>query len=223
MTCKPTLRDRLIARNSISGNTYEPLSVPAKGRIDVRTVAAIHELALKAKANDIAARDCLWNALAPRLDRVSRVLKPWPNSAQMTGIWDRDDVRQESWIVFADLINAWDGTVNFVPYLLARFAWRLRDRILRGIGKRQSQLGDIRVPEGVIEELLVASDDERPESVAMARKLLEELLQRFMTGDDSPGELDAWLELINSRESDVLVSPDQQQDVNRPGKRSRIA
>lgn len=223
MTYQSTLRDRLFARNSTQEVPPEPISIPAVGRIDQNIVAEVHDLALQAKTGDPAARDCLWLSLEPRLNRVSWVLKPWPNSSGVTGIWDRDDVRQESWVVFAELLNTWDPNVSFVPYFLARFAWRLRDRILRGIGKRQTQLGEVRVPEHLIDGLIVAGDDESPESVAIARRLLEELLQRFMSGAGSPGELEAWLELINSRETDVLVSPERPPGLARSGSRSDVA
>lgn len=207
MTLKPTLRDRLIARYRSEHESPEPIDIPVKGRIDAMTVARVHNLALRATSGDIQARDCLWISLRPRIDSMSWVLRPWPNSPRVTGIWDRDDVRQESWIVFAELLAAWDRQVSFIPYLLARFAWRLRDRILRGIGKQQSQYGTIRVPEVMLVDELVASDEEQPESIAIARRLLEELLRRHMSGDASPGELVAWLDLINAREKSVLASP----------------
>lgn len=223
MNSKPSLRDRLVARNASRDEKPELLAIPAIGRIDREMVAAVNELARIAKAGDIAARDCLWCSLRARIDRVSWVLKPWPNSAGITGIWDRDDVRQESWVVFAELLQTWDGKVSFVPYLLARFSWRLRDRILRGIGKRQTQYGEIRVPEEMIDGILVAADDESPESVALARTLLEELLHRFMSGEELPGEFDAWLELINASDTDVLVSPGEHPRAARLGRQSNVA
>lgn len=221
MSYQPTLRDRLVAKNNLETKAYESISIPASGRINTATVARVQKIAVRARAGDIEARDCLWLALRPRLNRVGWVLRPWPNTRHFTGIWDRDDVRQESWIVFVELLAAWNGKVSFIPYLLARFSWRLRDRILRGIGKRQSQFGSIRVPEEMLHNVLVASDGEQPESVAVARKLLEELLRRQMSGDGSPGELDAWFELVNAREVDVLVSPDQLLDD--PPSQERVA
>lgn len=223
MTRQSKLRDRLIARYGNKRNEVERLKIPTRGRIDSETVHRIQKLAKRAQTGDIDARDQLFFALRPRLNRISWVLKPWPNSPGVTGIWDRDDVRQETWVVYAELLAAWDGTVSFTPYLLARFAWRLRDRILRGIGKRQSQYGTIRVTEEMLAEILIANDGEQPESVAIARRLLEELIRRQMMGDSSPGELEAWLELINSRQANPLISPDQLLSDDDAGDRSRVS
>lgn len=218
-----SLHDRLMAHYGNQKEECDTLNIPVTGRIDPDAVAHIQEIAARARAGDNVARDQLYVALCPRLYRKSLGLKPWPNSPRMTGIWDRNDVRQETWIVFIELLTAWDGKMTFVPYLLARFGWRLRDRILRGIGKRQIQFGEIRVPEHMLDGLVVASDGEQPESVAIARKLLEVLIRQTMMGASSPGELEAWHELINSDEQSPLMSPDQLWDEGESGKRSRVA
>lgn len=223
MTHQPTLRERLAVRYGNQKEERVSLKIPPTGRIDAETVARVQRIAESARSGDMAARDQLFVALRPRLNRISWVLKPWPNSPGVTGIWDRDDVRQETWLVFAELLAAWDGKVGFIPYLLARFTWRLRDRILRGIGKQRTQYGTIQVSEEMLAEILVADDGEQPESVAMARKLLEELIRRQMMGASEPGELDAWLELINSREESPLVSPDQLPNDSNVSKTSRVA
>lgn len=222
MTNTP-LRERLIARRATQQVQQERLHVPPIGRIDSITVAAIQDLALQASEGDRAARDCLWFALQPRLDRVSHVLKPWPNTPSITGIWDRDDVRQETWMIFAELLESWNGKVDFVPYLLARFPWRLRDRILRGIGKRQNQYGLVRVTEEMLEEQAFIFDDEQPESVTVARRLLEELLKRFMTGEGDADEMAAWTELVNARQQSRLVSPDYDFERPQSGRTRRLA
>ena len=51
------------------------------------------------------------------------------------GIWDHDDVDQEGYLVFVELILAWPGDVPLTSYLMARFPWRLRDTILRGVAR----------------------------------------------------------------------------------------
>jgi RNA polymerase sigma factor (sigma-70 family) len=55
---------------------------------------------------------------------------------ERTGIWDRDDVEQEAWLVFNELIEQWSPDRPFGRYILATFPWRLRDAIYRGIGRR---------------------------------------------------------------------------------------
>lgn len=220
---RPSLRQRLIACNAGREEKPERLDIPSTGQIDAATVAHVQALAIRAHAGDVAARDQLYFALRPRLDLISRVLRPWPNTSREIGIWGRDDVRQESWLVFTELLAVWDQSVSFIPYLLARFAWRLRDRILRGIGKSQTQFGSIRIPEHLLAELLQASDSEQPESVAIARKLLEELLNQQLAGTSSPGEFDAWLSLIHSSRETTLVSPINLLDDTTPVRKSNVA
>lgn len=205
-----TLRQKLISRNGVSAQSEEPLVVPAVGRIDRTTVVRIEALALAGHAGDAIARDRLYFALQARLQRIGWVLRPWPNTPAQTGLWDRDDVNQECWIVFVDLLGAWNTTVPFVPYLLARFAWRLRDRILRGIGKPQSQLGSIRIPEFLLSDLLYADDGEQPESAFQAQTFLEELIRQRSTGASTSAEFEAWLRTMYADDSVALTSPDSQ-------------
>ncbi len=177
-----TLRQRLISRHARLKDP-DPLAVPSAGVIDPMTVEALQHLAARAQGGDIGARDHLYFSLQPRLHRIGYVLRPWPNSPVLTGIWDRDDVNQECWLVFLDLLTAWDGDTSFVTYLLARFGWRLRDRILRGIGKPSVPHGLTRVPDDVLPVLLTARDSDQPESALIATKLLEHLLNQRMGTD----------------------------------------
>lgn len=177
-----SLRQRLIARNA-RPKEPELLAVPTAGVIDSSTVDTLHQLATQAQGGDIDARDRLYFSLEPRLHRIGYVLRPWPNSPDLTGLWDRDDVNQECWLIYMDLLTAWDGEASFVTYLLARFAWRLRDRILRGIGKPSVPLGTTRVPDDELSRLLTARDVDQPESALIANKLLEHLLNQRIGND----------------------------------------
>ena len=196
---QPTLRDRLVAKHNPSPPAEDPLEIPADGQIPAATVATIGMLAIHAQAGDIRARDRLYTALHPRLYRKGFILRPWPNTPRQTGIWDRDDVDQESWIIFAELLSAWDGELPFVPYLFARFAWRLRDRILRGIGRPLPPIGGVRVPEELLAEVLSGHDSDQPESVLLANNLLAHILESMMRGE---------IETLEPRElMTVLKSP----------------
>lgn len=183
---EPTLRLRLTARRG-RPEELKPVTVPAAGVIDPQTVAALQQLAALANAGDIAARDGLFFALQPRLHRIGYVLRPWPNTPVHTGLWERDDVDQECWLIFMDLLAAWDGDTPFVPFLLARFAWRLRDRILRGIGKSPVPTGTTRVPDDVLTEVLAARDSDQPESALVALNLLEHLINQRLGSDAATG------------------------------------
>lgn len=218
-----TLRERLAARYGREEVEREVLTVPASGHIDEQTVNAIHALAIRAHDGDVSARDCLFRSLQSRLDCTSNLMRPWPNTPEMVGIWDRRDVQQEAWVVFAELLAAWDQSVSFVPYLLARFAWRLRDRILRGIGKPQQQFGDIRIPEVLLQELLLTSEDEEPEAALMIQALLDELLVQYAEGSGSSEDVEAWLGLIGSSQESVLVSPAKSRRAKSASKKLRLA
>lgn len=175
----PTLRKKILARRN---NPVEPapLDIPLTGIIAPDIVAEIHLLASAGQAGDNPARDLLYASFRQRLGRMGYVLRPWPNTPQATGIWDRDDVDQEGWIVFAELLDAWDGESHFVKYLFARYPWRLRDRILRGIGKPLPPIGETQLPEFMLATSIYAPDEEQPESALMASGLLEQIINNAL-------------------------------------------
>lgn len=91
--------------------------------------------AMRAQLGDRIARDALFHAYRPKLDRLARRIRP-PYAPEGTeGIWNREDVAQEAYLVFVDLVGAWAGDVDFTAFLLSRFPWRLKDTVFRGIGK----------------------------------------------------------------------------------------
>jgi RNA polymerase sigma factor (sigma-70 family) len=97
--------------------------------------ALLTGLARRARDGDREARDLLWRAFAPRLEPALRRCgrMTWRTGwARRGGLpWELDDVRQEAWVVFADLVEGWNGDGSFVPYLTAYFPWRLRDAMRR--------------------------------------------------------------------------------------------
>lgn len=200
-----TLRERLIARNG--GPAAEPniIEVASIGQIDEFTVHRLQHLAVAARRGDVAARDLLYRSLQNRLHRIGWVLRPWPDTADETGIWERDDVRQESWLVFVDLLRAWNEEGSFVAYLLARFAWRLRDRILRGIGKSKRHFGH-RVPEEVMARSIYAPEFEEPEPAFLASLMLDEWMQSLAQDDSAGAVALAFLRLVDSARPPALVT-----------------
>jgi RNA polymerase sigma factor (sigma-70 family) len=91
--------------------------------------------AMRAQEGDTDARDALFFAYLPKLERLMAHVRPPYAPTGMTGIWDRDDIEQEAWLVFVELVEAWSGDVSFTSWLLSRFAWRLKDVIRDGIGR----------------------------------------------------------------------------------------
>lgn len=96
---------------------------------------AIAPIVTRAASGDQIARDALYAAFEPKLMRFARGVRvPWaPGGA--VGTWDRDDVEQETWFAFLDVIATWEEPIPFGRYVLAHFPWRLRDLVYRGVGR----------------------------------------------------------------------------------------
>jgi len=93
-----------------------------------RTLTA---LARRARDGDRDARDALYRALGPKIDRFVARYR-WAARAaggpERNGApWDLDDVAQEAFPAFVDLLADYGGERAFLPYFLAAFPWRLRD------------------------------------------------------------------------------------------------
>lgn len=97
--------------------------------------ALLHGLARRARRGDREARDLLWRAFAPRLEpaliRCGYMTWhcDWTRRDDLP--WELDDLRQEAWLVFAELVEGWDGQKPFVAYVMAYFPWRLRNAMRR--------------------------------------------------------------------------------------------
>lgn len=89
----------------------------------------LRPVALRAKNGDWTARDALFQAFEAKLWRMcGKIILP-PSVPGGTGVWDRNDLWQEGWIVFAAIVDRWPPAVPFGRYLLAHFPWRLRDAV----------------------------------------------------------------------------------------------
>jgi DNA-directed RNA polymerase specialized sigma24 family protein len=78
----------------------------------------------RAGRDDPAARNELHALLS---GKIARFLAPWRGRAAAIG--DFADLRQESFLVFADLVADWPGEGSFARYFLGFFPWRLRHAI----------------------------------------------------------------------------------------------
>lgn len=115
-----------------------PTLLPLIGRADDLTPGlerTLWPVALRARDDDWAARDALFAAFEPKLQRIARNLWAPPASATTVGVWEHDDVWQEAWLVFVALVEAWRPEIPFGRYLLANFPWRLRDAIRRNLAR----------------------------------------------------------------------------------------
>jgi RNA polymerase sigma factor (sigma-70 family) len=102
-------------------------AVPASGRIPAELDAVLSALGCRAAAGDVDALNALYAAYAPRLTY-------WVRRAQ-SSLWrygvDRalepEDIAQQAYLVFADLLRAWEGDQSLSRYVFAYFPWRLSD------------------------------------------------------------------------------------------------
>jgi RNA polymerase sigma factor (sigma-70 family) len=125
--------------NPIAPRVAQPVLLPIIGAND-ELIPAVEErlrpVALRAKEGDRAARNGLYAAFEPKIIRIARRLSIPRAHGTDTGVWDRDDVYQEAFIVFSDLVVTWPVDIPFGRYLLANIPWRLRDAVYRGVGRR---------------------------------------------------------------------------------------
>jgi RNA polymerase sigma factor (sigma-70 family) len=128
---------RIIARDGRATVLRRTL-LPVIGADDIILPAfddTLGSFAIRAQQGDTDARDALFFAYLPKLERLMNVVHTPAVRAGTTSTWDRDDVEQEAYLVFVDLVESWCGDVSFTSWLLARFPWRLRNTIRGGVGK----------------------------------------------------------------------------------------
>jgi RNA polymerase sigma factor (sigma-70 family) len=103
--------------------------------------ALLSGIARRARDGDPIARDLLWRALAPKLEpalvRCGQLAwqRQWVRRDGRP--WVLEDLRQEAWLVFTELAEAWPGDGSFVQYATAYFPWRLRDALRRLAANRR--------------------------------------------------------------------------------------
>jgi DNA-directed RNA polymerase specialized sigma24 family protein len=85
--------------------------------------AVINTLA-NAGREDPAARNELFALLS---GKVARFIAPWEGKPLALG--DVADLRQEAFLVFADLVLGWSGEGSFARYFFGFYPWRLRHAI----------------------------------------------------------------------------------------------
>jgi len=87
-------------------------------------------LGRRAKA-DPRARNALYAAFRPRLDYwVWRAMQSCSRSSADPAI-EPSDIQQQAFVVFCDLVLAWNERGSFSAYIFAYFHWRLSDAIRR--------------------------------------------------------------------------------------------
>ncbi len=128
-------RNPLAPAVNVAAPTLLPL-IRIEDDISAHLERALRPVAERAQAGDWSARDALYTAFEPKLMRFARRIRvPWAPHGDH-GLWERDDVAQEAYLVFFGVIESWSPGIPFGRYVLANFPWRLRDAVYRGFGKR---------------------------------------------------------------------------------------
>ena len=168
---------RLIARDGRATVLRRTL-LPVIGADDIILPAfddTLGAFAIRAQEGDTDARDALFFAYLPKLERLMSYARPPHALSGMTGIWDQDDVEQEAYLVFLELVDGWSGDVSFTAWLLSRFPWRLKDTIRSGVGKPSGPPRQRVVPIEDAAFVPVEVDDLTPEDREMIDRVLDRL------------------------------------------------
>ena len=168
-----------------------PLSAPLlptlrpRDAIDPDLDRALSAAAMLAQRGDVLARDALYAAFAPKIERfvrraASRAAAGEPRDRERH--WEPADLAQEAYFLFVALIDEWDGD-SFTAFVFSRLPWRLHNTARAWTMTGPPVTGDdAAVPLG---ELADASAEG-----AEALVLLEALAARLPRPDDA--ELLLW-------------------------------
>ena len=105
--------------------------VPRLAPISPEIDRVLGKAARAAVSGDAAARDALFAAFQPRFERsIRRCQRVWAGQSRQSVVEDAieaDDIAQEAYLVFVDLLQTWPGGDSVSAFLCARFPWRLHD------------------------------------------------------------------------------------------------
>lgn len=144
--------------------------LPVIGRFDPippHVDAVLTACARMANAGDRDARNRLFLAVQPKLLQIARQIRLW----MLPVTWERDDLDQEAFVIFTELVDAWSGETPFTGYLLGHFSWRLRGAV------RRARLSE-RLPLARSESAMTVADDSW--AAEELRIMVEEIAAHFV-------------------------------------------
>lgn len=107
--------------------------VPVSGAVPPVLDHILGDAAFAALAGDAIARDALFAAFRPRLGwSIRRCQLIWSGQSNrfVEDAIEPNDIDQEAYLVFAELIADWTPGGSFSAYVLGQFPWRM-NRVLR--------------------------------------------------------------------------------------------
>jgi RNA polymerase sigma factor (sigma-70 family) len=88
-------------------------------------------VAWQAKTGDPAARNALYAACEPKIGRFVRRYGGLTTGIDRCPAFDLEDVYQEAFVIFADLVEEWPGGASFCAYFFGHFPWELKNAVRR--------------------------------------------------------------------------------------------
>lgn len=119
---------------------HGPALAPAlspRGAVPAEIDAQLGILGRRAASGDRAARNALYAAFAPRLDHWVRRAQGSSRRYGVDQAVESEDIAQQAFIVFADLMHSWNGRGSISAYVIAYFPWRLSTAIRAMSDSRQ--------------------------------------------------------------------------------------
>jgi RNA polymerase sigma factor (sigma-70 family) len=114
-----------------------PVAPPLAPVLDAATDVApavdrvLTAVAFDARGGCVAARDALYAACEPKISRFVRRYRSYSCGGGRGPAIDPDDLAQEAYLVFVNLVAGWPGGDSFCAYFLGHFPWALRNAVRR--------------------------------------------------------------------------------------------
>lgn len=121
--------DNSAFRSKPAANRSLAPAVPPFGRVPSEVDAALSALGCRAAAGDTQALNALYAAFAPRLEHAIRRAQGAHRRYGGDPAIEPEDIAQQAFVVFAELVRGWDDDRELSRYVLAYFPWRLSDAV----------------------------------------------------------------------------------------------
>jgi RNA polymerase sigma factor (sigma-70 family) len=139
------------------GRALAPAISP-HGPVPIEIDLQLSRLGQRALTGDRDALNTLHAAYRPRLDHwVRRACRSCFRHTADPSI-EPEDIIQQAFLVFADLLLAWNGSGSLSGYLIAYFPWRLSDAVRRLADVREHRSLDV-LPSPLLIDESVAADE----------------------------------------------------------------
>jgi RNA polymerase sigma factor (sigma-70 family) len=148
-------------------------TIPLHGPVSPELDAVLSALGCRAAAGDTDALNALYAAYAPRLGywvhRAQRLFRRYGIDRAL----EPEDIAQQAYLVFADLVRAWEDDQGLSRYVFAYFPWRLSDTV-----RKMSERRVLRTPAGLPALLLADDSAAAAEAIALLEALADDLPDR---------------------------------------------